>query len=252
MPNAWLMLERQGDIVRMSASTDGVAFTQVGSYTITALGSSLQVGLSAASGSSTLVSRAVVSEWTFARLLGVPLVTQSGLLGTYFASTNLTGPTVVRVDDTIDFDWALKAPHPQLASDNFSVRWEGRLIPKFSEQYTFYTQSDDGVRLWVNGVQLVNNWTIHGVTENSGRIAMKAGVAVDVRLEFYDGTQAAVCKLLWSSPSQSKQVVPTTALRPALKAVPVGVGATASVVSLADGVNELQSVGLGLRAESVA
>jgi hypothetical protein len=250
MPNAWLMLERQGDVVRMSASLDGIAFTQIGSYTITALGSSLQVGLSAASGSSTLVSRAVVSDWTFSRLLGAPQVTQSGLLGTYFTSTNLTAPAVVRVDETVDFDWALKAPHPQLAADNFSVRWEGQLNPKFSEQYTFYTQSDDGVRLWVNGVQLVNNWTIHGVTENSGRIALKAGVPVDVRLEFYDGAQSAVCKLLWSSPSQPKQVVPTTALRPTLRAVPVGVGATASVATLADGVKELQAVGLGLRAGS--
>jgi hypothetical protein len=248
MPNAWLMLERQGDVVRMSASTDGVAFSQIGSYTITALSGSLQVGLSAASGSSTVASRAVVSDWTFTRLLGAPQVTQSGLLGTYFASTNLTAPTVVRVDETVDFDWALKAPHPQLAADYFSVRWEGQLIPKFSEQYTFYTQSDDGVRLWVNGVQLVNNWTIHGVTENSGKIVLKAGVPVDVKLEFYDGAQSAVCKLLWSSPSQPKQVVPTAALRPILKAVPLGAGAAASVVTLADGIRELQAVGAGLRA----
>ena len=36
------------------------------------------------------------------------------------------------------------------ASDTFSVRWTGQVQPQFTETYTFYTQSDDGVRLWVN------------------------------------------------------------------------------------------------------
>ena len=250
MPNAWLMLERQGDVLRMSASADGVTYRQIGSYTIAGLSSSVQVGLSAASGSASDSVRAVVSDWTFTRLLGAPQVTQSGLLGTYFASTNLTGPVVARVDETVNFDWALKSPHPQLAADNYSVRWEGQVIPKFSERYTFYTQSDDGVRLWVNGVQLVNNWTVHALTENSGGIVLQAGVPAEIKLEFYEGTQSAACKLLWSSPSQVKQVVPAAALRPVFKAVPLGAGATASVASLLDGTKELQAVGTGLKAGS--
>jgi hypothetical protein len=162
----------------------------------------------------------------------------------------LTAPVVARVDETVNFDWALKSPHPQLAADNYSVRWEGQVIPKFSERYTFYTQSDDGVRLWVNGVQLVNNWTVHALTENSGGIVLQAGVPAEIKLEFYEGTQSAACKLLWSSPSQVKQVVPAAALRPVFKAVPLGAGATASVASLLDGTKELQAVGTGLKAGS--
>jgi len=38
-----------------------------------------------------------------------------------------------------------------------------------------YTQSDDGVRLWVNGQALVNDWTDHATTETSGAIALTAG-----------------------------------------------------------------------------
>ena len=52
------------------------------------------------------------------------------------------------------------------------MRWTGEVVPQFSETYRFYTSSDDGVRLWVNNQQIVNNWTDHGTTENSGTIAL--------------------------------------------------------------------------------
>jgi hypothetical protein len=39
--------------------------------------------------------------------------------------------------------------------------------PRYSEKYTFYTISDDGVQLWVNGQKLIDNWTLHGAAEDS-------------------------------------------------------------------------------------
>ena len=67
------------------------------------------------------------------------------------------------------------APVSGFGVDTFSVRWTGEVVPQFSETYRFYTSSDDGVRLWVNNQQIVNNWTDHGTTENSGTIALTAG-----------------------------------------------------------------------------
>ena len=43
-----------------------------------------------------------------------------------------------------------------MGADTFSVRWQGRVEPRFTEDYTFYVKADDGVRLWVNGELLVN------------------------------------------------------------------------------------------------
>ncbi|PLS76840.1 MAG: hypothetical protein CYG59_26950, partial [Chloroflexi bacterium] len=59
--------------------------------------------------------------------------------------------------------------------DSFSVRWQGYVVPRYTETYTFYTTNDDGARLWVNGQQLVNDWTSHAARENQGQITLTAG-----------------------------------------------------------------------------
>jgi hypothetical protein len=94
----------------------------------------------------------------------------------------------------------------------FSARWTGQIEPKHSEDYTFHTFSNDGVRLWIDGRQLINNWTDHGTTEDTGRITLKAGKRHDLKLEyFYNGGQSII-QLWWSSQGQKKELVPSTAL----------------------------------------
>ena len=47
--------------------------------------------------------------------------------------------------------------------------------------------SDDGVRLWINGQQVINNWTDHAATTNtSAAISLTAGVKYTITLEFYE------------------------------------------------------------------
>jgi hypothetical protein len=58
----------------------------------------------------------------------------------------------------------------------------------------------------------VNNWTDHPRTENSGTIALTAGVRYPVRMEFYENGGDAVARLLWSGPSVPKAVVPKSAV----------------------------------------
>jgi glucose/arabinose dehydrogenase len=136
----------------------------------------------------------------------------NGLTGEYFATPTLTGSSITRVDPTVDFVWGAATPAPGIPADHFSVRWTGQLMPEFSETYRFYTVSNDGVRLWINGTRIVNNWTNHGTTENSGTIALAAGQRYDVRMEFYEDTGNATARLLWSSPSAPKAVVPSARL----------------------------------------
>ena len=138
--------------------------------------------------------------------------TGTGLSATYYNNIDFTGTTVARVDPTVDFNWGSGAPAAGIAADTFSVRWTGQVEAQFTQTYTFYTQSDDGVRLWVNGQQLVNNWTDHATTENSGTISLTAGQRYDIRMEFYENGGAAVARLLWSSASTPKAVIPSTRL----------------------------------------
>ena len=114
------------------------------------------------------------------------LATGTGLTGQYFNNQDFTGTTQTRVDGTVNFDWGTAAPVSGFGVDTFSARWTGELETQFSGTYTFYTTSDDGVRLWVNGQQVINNWTNHAPTENSGTISLSAGQRYSIRLEYYE------------------------------------------------------------------
>lgn len=149
-----------------------------------------------------------------------PTSSCNGLNGEYYDNIDLTALQLTRVDATVNFNWGNGSPDPSIGADTFSVRWTGQVVPLYSETYTFYTTSDDGVRLWVNGQQIVNNWTNHPATENSGTIALTAGVQYDVKMEFFENGGLAVAKLWWSSPSQAKQAIPQTQLCPGPLAPP--------------------------------
>jgi len=115
---------------------------------------------------------------------------------------------LARTEPRIDVDFGVAGPFPNLGADQFSVRWSGRVLADRSETYTFYTQSDDGARLWVDGVPLVDDWTDHGVVENRGSIGLTAGRRYDLVMEFYDNGGNALARLLWSGPHTPKGVVP--------------------------------------------
>jgi serine/threonine-protein kinase len=144
-----------------------------------------------------------------------PIPVGTGLAGSYFSNKSLTGtPAMTRTDTTINFtNWGSAPPIPGVAS-NYSVRWTGYVVPLFSETYTFTTISDDGVRLLINNQLVVNNWTDHSATSNSGSITLLAGQRYAITLEFYQGGGAAVIELYWQSERQVQQIVPQIQLFP--------------------------------------
>jgi alpha-L-fucosidase len=144
----------------------------------------------------------------------------TGLSGEYYDNMDLTNLKVTRTDATVNFDWGTGSPDALIGVDTFSARWTGQVQAKYTETYTFYTNSDDGIRLWVNNQQLVNNWTDHGPTENSGTISLTAGQKYDLKLEFYENGGGAVAMLSWSSASQVKEIIPQTQLYPATGPTP--------------------------------
>ena len=158
----------------------------------------------------------------------------TGLSATYFNGTNLSNPVLTRVDPTVNFDWGTGSPGAGVPSDGFSARWTGQVEITASGTYTFYTNSDDGVRLWVNGQQLVNNWTTHAATENSGSIALTAGQKYDVTLEYFEQQFGAVCQLSWSSAGIAKQIIPQGALFPSSSAPQPGDGTGLSATYFSD------------------
>jgi len=99
--------------------------------------------------------------------------------------------------------------------DTFSVRFTGQVQARCSENYTFRTVHDDGVRLWVNGNLIINNWS-DGGTINDGNYSMVAGQKYDIVLEYYENSGDARLRLAWLSPSTPVEAIPRSQLYPPL------------------------------------
>jgi hypothetical protein len=137
--------------------------------------------------------------------------TGNGLSGTYFNNKDLTSPVTTRIDPTVNFDWGKGSPVGGMNGDTFSVRWSGQVQPEFSQTYTFYTNADDGARLWVNGQLIINRWT-NNSGESSGTIALIAGQKYTIVMEYYENKAKARASLSWSSASRPRQIIPQTRL----------------------------------------
>ncbi len=138
-------------------------------------------------------------------------VNGNGLSGAYFPRKDLTGTPVLRVDATVNFDWGKGSPAAAIPADNFSVRWTGQVQPQFSGPTTFYAFADDGVRLWVNNVLVVDRW-VNNAGEASGNITLVGGQKYSIRMEHFEKANKAAARLSWSHASQAKQVVPQARL----------------------------------------
>lgn len=96
---------------------------------------------------------------------------------------------------------------PQNA-DKFSVRWTGKIRVPRGGNYTFYTHSNDGVRLTIGGQAVIDNWTPHSTTEDKGTVALQANKPVDFRLEYFQAGGNAVMKLAWQPPGLPRGGIP--------------------------------------------
>jgi hypothetical protein len=137
----------------------------------------------------------------------------TGLTGRYFNNTTLTGSSVLQRVENIAFKWT-GSPGPGVNTNNFSVRWTGQVEASATGSFRFQTRTDAGVRLWINGNLVVDNWTSHVVSNDvTGVIALNENQRYAVVMEFYDTTADAVAKLYWQPPGEANLVaIPVTRL----------------------------------------
>lgn len=116
--------------------------------------------------------------------------------GEYYGNKSFQGaPTLVREDAEVKFQWHTGAPAPGLPRDYFSVRWRGRW--NLAEGgYRFYACSDDGVRVWVDGALIIDQWSEQAATTVQGHVYLEAGDH-ELRVEYYDATGNAQVWVWW-------------------------------------------------------
>lgn len=143
-----------------------------------------------------------------------------GLLGAYFSGADFRRQALMRIDPQIDFDWKGEAPGPGVEAARFSVRWTGEIEAPSADTYRFFVPSDDGVRLWIDGRLVYEDWHIQSIDYRglrSGSYTFTPGrLRVPIRIDYFEYQTLAAVQLSWQSPSLPRQVIPSERLYPAL------------------------------------
>lgn len=129
-----------------------------------------------------------------------------GLTALYYNNKGFTGFAMSRIDPQINFVWGNGSPSPSMGKDTFSVVWTGVVDIPTTGTYTFYTKSDDGVRLWVDNNVVISNWKDHGVTENRGTRVLTQGRHA-IQVQYYENKGYSQIQLFWSAPTITKQIL---------------------------------------------
>lgn len=80
-----------------------------------------------------------------------------------------------------------------------------------SGEYTFYTSSDDGSKLYINGKQLVDNDGLHAARERSGRVQLTSGYH-EIEVRYFENAYAENLAVSYQGPGVKKQAIPDAVL----------------------------------------
>ncbi len=143
-----------------------------------------------------------------------------GLRGEFFnnassANPFINAPVWVQTNSIINFNWGINGPNPLVGTNNFTVRWTGCVQPQYTETYTFTTTADDGVRLFINGQLLIDDWNDKtNASTKTNSLSLVAQQFYNLELDYYQKTNNASVSLSWNSPSTALNLIPQTQLYP--------------------------------------
>ena len=119
--------------------------------------------------------------------------------GATFSGTVILTELITNIDQT--------QKNPAGRSNYWSVLIEGFIYAPEDGNYGFETYSDDGVRVFVDGTRVINNWTNHGTTRNLGFKTLTAGWK-PIRIAMYEWGGFARLRFKWKLPSESSYTFP--------------------------------------------
>lgn len=130
-----------------------------------------------------------------------------GLKAEYFANDKFEGePAVTRIEAGVNLDCGKDAPADGLPVDGFSARWTGKLIniPETGE-YDLGAIADDGVRIFLDGVKIVESWQGNDSVLFTAKVKLEKGRSYDLKIEYYDSQWDARLIASWTKPSDRRE-----------------------------------------------
>jgi beta-glucosidase-like glycosyl hydrolase len=130
-----------------------------------------------------------------------------GLYGQYYNNTTLSGtPVLSRVDQNYQTNYNGASPAPGVNATGWSAKWTGTVNPTVTGTYYFSTTADDGVRLSVNGQQVINDWRDQGTTTTDASVNLTAGQPVSIELDYYQNGGGSTLALGWQPPDANSLI----------------------------------------------
>lgn len=96
-------------------------------------------------------------------------------------------------------------------SSHYALQFEGKIQVDRAGDYTFFTNSDDGSQLFIDGKLIVENDGWHAPRERAGKVNLAAGLH-DIRVTFYEHEGGEVLDVKWTGPGIAKQTIPSAVL----------------------------------------
>ncbi len=121
-------------------------------------------------------------------------------------------PAWIGIVPNADFPSSSVSRWPGNNGTNFALRMRGKIAIPSAGVWTFYTNSDDGTFLTINGTLVVSNDGSHGAQTRSGTITLAAGQA-DIDMKWFQGGGPSNMTAYWSGPTVASQtIIPASAL----------------------------------------
>ncbi len=100
-----------------------------------------------------------------------------------------------------------------LRENYFGIVFKGKINIHEPGEYTFFTESDDGSRLYVDGETIVENDGLHGMEEKTGRISLTKGIH-DFAVDYFEAGGGNALQVSMEGPGMEKQPIPNELLNP--------------------------------------
>ena len=115
----------------------------------------------------------------------------------YWNNMALSGsPVLQRSESNLDYNWGTGSPDAAVWADSFSARWT-RYLDLAAGTYRFTATSDDGMRVYVDGVAIIAQWYDHSAQTVSVDRSLAGGHHLVV-VEYYENTGDAVARFSWT------------------------------------------------------
>jgi RHS repeat-associated protein len=144
----------------------------------------------------------------------------SGLAAAYWENKDLSGAPSLHGTGVSDpsgmlvTNWnggdppSLPVRNGRVAGQTWSARFTGEVLMPELGNYTFSTFADDGTRVWIDDVQVVDYWSDHSAASSYNHVPFynaTAGSRHRIRVEYYQNTGGNQLELRWATPSSGTQ-----------------------------------------------